>query len=60
MTGVVDVTVMHALGRGAPKLSSSLETESSSLGYSSRMACSDDDPLWVMPLNTAPESAPFW
>jgi hypothetical protein len=56
--GVADITMLHALRRGEPKLSPSLETESSSLGDFSRMVCSDGDPLWVMPLNTAPESAP--
>jgi hypothetical protein len=43
--GIVDITVLHVLRRGEPELSPSLETESSSLGDSSRMACSDGDPL---------------
>jgi hypothetical protein len=30
----------------------------SSLGDSLRIACSDDDLLWAMPLTTAPESSP--
>jgi hypothetical protein len=56
--GVADTTVLHALGRGEPELSPSLKTLSSSVGDSSRMACSNDNPLWVMPLNIAPESPP--
>jgi hypothetical protein len=43
--GVADITMLHALGRGEPELSPSLETESSSLGDSSRMACSNGEPL---------------
>jgi hypothetical protein len=58
--GVADITLLHALRRRELELSPSLETESSSLGDSSRMACSGGDPLCVMPLNTALESAPFW
>jgi hypothetical protein len=59
MMGVADITVLHALGTGEPELSPSLKTESSSLRDSSRMACSDGDPLRVMPLNTMLESAPL-
>jgi hypothetical protein len=55
--GMTDITVLHALGRGKPELSPSLEAESSSLGNSSRMACSDSDPLWAMPSAIAPELA---
>jgi hypothetical protein len=58
MTGMVDSTTLHALGRGELELSPSLETESSSLGDSSRMACSDSDPLQAVPLTTAAESFP--
>jgi hypothetical protein len=35
--------------RGEPEVSSSLETESSLLGDSSRMVGSNGDPLWVIP-----------
>jgi hypothetical protein len=59
MMAMADITVLHTLDRGEPELSPSLETESSSLGDSSRMACNNGDPLWVMPLNTASESAPL-
>jgi hypothetical protein len=58
MMGTADITVLHTLRRGEPKLSPSLKTEPSSLGDSSRKACSDGDPLWAMPLTIAPESAP--
>jgi hypothetical protein len=50
--------MLHALGTGKPKLCPSLEAESSSQGDSSRMACSDGDPLWAMPPTTALESSP--
>jgi hypothetical protein len=43
--GVAKVTTLQTIGIGRPKLSPSLEAESSSLGDSSRMACSDNDPL---------------
>jgi hypothetical protein len=56
--GMVNVTMLHALRRGEPEHSPSLETESSSLGDSSRMAFSDGNPLRVMPHTTAPESPP--
>jgi hypothetical protein len=59
MTGVATITVLHAIGRGELELSPLLETKSSSLDNSSRMACNDGDPLRVMPLNIAPESAPL-
>jgi hypothetical protein len=55
--GIVDITVLHALKRGDPGLSPSLETKSSSLGGSLRTACSNGDPLWAMPLTAAPESS---
>jgi hypothetical protein len=38
---VASIIVWHALRRGEPELSPSLEMKSSSLGESSRMACSD-------------------
>jgi hypothetical protein len=57
-SATVDTTALHALLRGKPKLSPSLEDELSSLGDSLRMACSDGDSLWVMPLTTALESPP--
>jgi hypothetical protein len=60
VTGVADTTALHALRRGEPEPSPSLETESSSLGDSSRMAYNDGDPVRVMPLNTTLESGPFW
>jgi hypothetical protein len=53
--GMVEITMLHALGRGEPELSASLEAKSSSLGNSSRMACSDGDPMWVVSLTTALE-----
>jgi hypothetical protein len=52
---MAEVAVLHALGTGKPKLSPSLEAESSSLGDSLRIACSDSDPLLVMPPTTMPE-----
>jgi hypothetical protein len=57
--GVVDVSVLHTLGRGESDLSPSLEAESSSLGDSLRMACSDGDPLWVTPPTTVSDSPPL-
>jgi hypothetical protein len=59
MMGVASVIMWHALRREELELSPSLETESSLLGDSSRMACNDGDPLWVMPLNATPELAPL-
>jgi hypothetical protein len=56
--GIADITMLHALRRGERELSPSLEAESSSLGDSSRMACSDGDPLWAMPPTIALESPP--
>jgi hypothetical protein len=56
--GTMNITVLHALGRGEPELPPSLEAKSSTLGNSSRMACSDDDPLHVIPSITALESLP--
>jgi hypothetical protein len=56
--GTAYITVLHALRRGEPKLSPSLETESSPLGDTSRMACSNGDPLQPMPLTTTLESPP--
>jgi hypothetical protein len=41
--GMAEITALHALGTGKLELSPSLETESSSLGDSSRIACSDSD-----------------
>jgi hypothetical protein len=58
MMGTAYVTVLHALGRGEPELSPSFEAELSSLGDSLRMACSDGDLMWVMPLTTTSESPP--
>jgi hypothetical protein len=52
------ITVLHALRRGELLLSPSLEAESSSLGDSSRMACSDGDSLRVMPPYYASEPTP--
>jgi hypothetical protein len=54
--GMVDITTFHGLWRGDLELSPSLETESSSLRYFTRMACNDGDPLLTMPLTTVPES----
>jgi hypothetical protein len=56
---VTDIIVLHTLKRGEPKLSPSLKDESSLLGDSSRMECSNNDPLWGMPPNTALESLPL-
>jgi hypothetical protein len=56
--GIVDVTVLHALGRGEPELTPLLEAKSSSLGDSSRMTCSDGDPLRVIPTTMELESLP--
>jgi hypothetical protein len=54
MMGAADVTLLHMVGRGELELSL-LKDESSSLGDSSRMACSDGVPLWVIPPTTASE-----
>jgi hypothetical protein len=54
--GMVHITALHALGRGELELLPSLETESSSLGDSSMILCSNGDPLWAMPLTAALES----
>jgi hypothetical protein len=51
-------TTLHSRGIGKLELSPSLEVKSSSLGNSSRMACSDGDPLWAMPTNMAPKPFP--
>jgi hypothetical protein len=59
VTGVEGIIVLHTLKRGEPELSPSLEDESSSLGNSLRMECSDGDPLRVMPMNTAPKLTTF-
>jgi hypothetical protein len=56
--GVAEVTMLHIVGIGEPELSPSLEVKSSSLGDSSRMACSDGDLLRAMPLTMALESSP--
>jgi hypothetical protein len=53
--GVAEVTTLHIIGIREPELSPSLEVESSSLGNSLRMACSDGDPLWAMPPTTVLE-----
>jgi hypothetical protein len=46
---MTDITALQALGTGKLELSPSLKVELSSLGDSSRMACSDSDPLRAMP-----------
>jgi hypothetical protein len=51
MEGTIAITALHALRRGELELSPSL-------GDSSRMVCSDGDPLWAMPLTAALESFP--
>jgi hypothetical protein len=56
--GVTGIIMFHTLRRGELELSPSLESESSSLDDSLRMACSDGDPLLVMPSNPASELAP--
>jgi hypothetical protein len=50
---------LHTLKRGELELSPSLKSEMFSLGDSSKMACSDSDPLQVMPANEELELAPF-
>jgi hypothetical protein len=57
--GTAIITVLPALWRGKLELSPSLESESSSLDNSSRMVCSDGDPLWDMLLTTASEVPPL-
>jgi hypothetical protein len=49
--GVTGIVVLHTLRRGEPKLFPSLESESSLKGDPLRMACSDGNPLRVMPPN---------
>jgi hypothetical protein len=56
--GMAEVTTLYVLRIGKPELSPSLEAESSSLGDSSTMACSDGNPLRVMPPITVLESSP--
>jgi hypothetical protein len=57
MMGMVEVTIMHSQSTGKLELSPSLEAELSLLTNSSRMACSDGDPLWTIPMKIAPESS---
>jgi hypothetical protein len=57
--GMAEITALHTLGVGKAELSPSLEVELSSLGDSSRMACSDGDPLRAMPPATMPELSPL-
>jgi hypothetical protein len=57
--GMTEVTTLHSQGIGQLRLSSSHETELSSLGNTSRMVCSNGDPLKTMPMNMAPELLPF-
>jgi hypothetical protein len=45
MMGMAEVTTLQSQGIGKLKLSPSLEAESSSLADSSKMACSDGQPL---------------
>jgi hypothetical protein len=56
--GIAEVTTLHARGMGKPELPPLLEAESSSLGDSLRLACSDGDPLRTMPSTMARESFP--
>jgi hypothetical protein len=60
MVGVAGITALHALGREELEISPSLDTESSSLDNSSRMACNNGDPLWVTSPTMVLESAPCW
>jgi hypothetical protein len=55
----VGIIVLHALGRGELDLSPSLKAKLPSLGDSSRMACSDGDPIWVMPPHSVLKFAAF-
>jgi hypothetical protein len=57
-TGMAGVTTLQSQRIVKLELSPSLEVELSSLVDSSRMACSDGDPLRTMPTNTTPESFP--
>jgi hypothetical protein len=57
--GTTNITALHALSIGKLELSPSLEDQSSSLGNSTRMACSAGDPLWAIPPTTAAESHPL-
>jgi hypothetical protein len=43
--GIAVVTMLQPRGMGKPELSPSFEVESSSLAESSRMACSNGNPL---------------
>jgi hypothetical protein len=56
--GAIEVTMLHAIQIGKPELSPSLKAKSSLLGHSSRMSCSDGDPLWAIPPTMALESSP--
>jgi hypothetical protein len=56
--GMVEVTPLHSRGIGKLELSPPLEVESSSLGDSLRMACTDSDPLFAMHMNTTTKSFP--
>jgi hypothetical protein len=57
--GVAGIIILHVLRRGESELSPSLKAESPSLGNFSRMACSDGDPLRVMPPHSALKLATF-
>jgi hypothetical protein len=51
--GVAGIIILHTLGAGELELSPSLEDESPLLCDSLRMACSDGEPLSVMPPHSA-------
>jgi hypothetical protein len=55
---MAEVTVLHDPGTGKLELFPSLEADSSLLGDSLRMACSDGNPLWDMLPTTTSASSP--
>jgi hypothetical protein len=57
--GMAEATTLHSQEIGKLELPPSLEAKSSSLGDSSKMACSDGNPLRAMPTNMVLESLPL-
>jgi hypothetical protein len=56
--GACYITTLQPREAGRPEPPPPSEAVSPSSEESSRMACNNDDPLWVIPTNTAPEAFP--
>jgi hypothetical protein len=57
--GTCGVTTLHLQEMVKPELPPLLEVLSNLSMESSRMFCSDGDPLWAVPTKVVPESSPF-